>query len=122
MTHRRQHVQGRQHACVSSPEVAEVVVRRVLTSEDRVVLGHGGFHESVTHSADDDLATFGQYDFRHNPGGDLVADDGRTWLTGQLLTGDHRGDYRRTDHVATLVNDEATIRVAIKNQSKISGI
>src|SRR4029453_5489717 len=122
MPDRSKHVQSREHACVSTPEVTKVVVRRVLTAEDRVVLRHGGFHESGTHSPNDDLAALGQDDLRHNPGGDLVADDDRTWLTGQLLTGDHRRDYRRTDHGAALVDDETAICVAVEYQSKISCI
>src|SRR6187200_651452 len=108
------HVQRGEHPRVSSPEVAEVVVRGVFTPEYRVVLGHGGLDEGMTHPGDHDLATFGLYDLWHYPRGDLVTDDGAAWFAGQLMTGDHRRHYRRADDGAALVNDEATIGITIE--------
>ena len=40
LAERGQHVQRGQHSGVGAPEVAEVVVRRVLAAEDRAGLGH----------------------------------------------------------------------------------
>ena len=44
---RGQHVHRGEHAGVGEPEVAEVVVRRVLAAEHRVGAGHLGLDERV---------------------------------------------------------------------------
>jgi hypothetical protein len=46
-----EHVHRGQHAGVGEPEVAEVVVRRVLAAEDRVGPGHLGLDERVADPA-----------------------------------------------------------------------
>jgi hypothetical protein len=43
-----------------------------------------------------------------------------TWFPGQFMTSDHRRNDGRADNSAAFVDDEATIRIAVEDQSKIS--
>ena len=97
---RGQHVHGGQHAGVGEPEVAEVVVRRVLAAEDRVGAGHLGLDERVADPAADRLAAVLGDDLGHRGRGDQVVDDRAARELGQLPYGDQRGDRRGRDRVA----------------------
>ena len=86
------HVQRGEHARVRAPELAEVVVRRVLAAEDGVVLRHRGLDEGVAHLGDDRRAAVLLDDLRHRARGDLVDDDRRpgcrasSWLAIRAVT------------------------------------
>src|SRR5829696_7289244 len=110
---------GGQHPGVGAPEVPEVVVRRVLATENRVMLSHRGLDEGVTNPSDHNLAAGGLHDLPYRPGRDLVADDGRAWHAPQFGTGDHRGDSRGAHHFALLVEYEASISVAVEHQREV---
>src|SRR5215211_8870464 len=110
---------GSQHPGVGAPEVPEVVVRRMLATEDRVMLSHRGLDERVTNPSDHNFAAGGLHDLPHRPGGDLVADDGRAWHAPQFGTRDHRGDSRRAHHFTLLVEYEASISVAVEYQREV---
>jgi hypothetical protein len=104
-----QDVQGGEHAGVSAPEVAEVVVTGVLAAENRVVLCHQRLHVGVT-----------------DPGADgppaVLADDldgGRARVAGQLAGRDQADDRGRRDRLAALVDEEAPVSIAIEGQSYV---
>ena len=81
LAERGQHVQRGQHARVGTPEVAEVVVRRVLAAEDRAGLGHQlldvGVPDARAHRR---AATLGDQ-LRHRARGDQVVDHRRADLS-----------------------------------------
>src|SRR3546814_8968790 len=60
--------------------------------------------------ADRDAAELAD-DLGHSPTGDQVVDDGRARLLHQLTGRDQRGQRRRRDGAAPLVDDEAAVRV-----------
>ena len=65
LAERGQHVQRGQHPGVGTPEVAEVVVRRVLATEDRAGVGHQRLDVGVADARTHRRATPLGDQFRH---------------------------------------------------------
>src|SRR5690606_935284 len=120
LAERGEDVQGGQHAGVGVPEVAEVVVGRVLTAEDRAGPGHLGLDEGVADpGADGGAAVFGD-DLGHGPGRDQVVDDhAAAAVAGEFARGDEGGDGGRGDGFAPLVDDEAAVGVAVEGEAEV---
>src|SRR5699024_6088082 len=118
-----QDVQRREHPGVREPEVAEVVVRAVLTAEHCLVLGHLRLDEGVPYPGPDCAAARPFYELRHRPGGDVVVDDGRLTprllLLEQLTQADQGRDRGRADRHPLLVDDEAPVRITVERQAEI---
>ena len=86
----RQDMQGGQHAGVGAPEVAEVVVRRMLSTEDRTGVGHQRLDVGVPDArAHGRAPTLGD-EFRYGARGDQVVDHRRADLSTQFPRGDQR--------------------------------
>ena len=100
----------------------EVVVRGVLTAEDRP----GGRHLLL----DEGVADPGAYGraavladhLGHGPGRDEVVDHGAAGVAGQLAGGDQRGDRGRRDRLTALVHDEAAVGVAVEGETQVRAL
>jgi hypothetical protein len=75
-------VQCGQHAGVRSPEVAEVIVRRVLAAEDGPGLRHLRLDEGVADPGSQRDTAVLTDDLWYGPGGDQIVDDCRARLLG----------------------------------------
>lgn len=116
-------MEGGEHARICVPEVAEVVVRRVLAAEDRAVCGHLRLDEGVADPGADRGAAVFAYDLRDREGGDQVVDDrAPAAVAGQFPGRDQGGDRRRGDARASLVHDEAAVRVAVEGQAEVGAL
>src|SRR5690606_34492785 len=104
-------------------EVAEVVVRRVLAAEDRVLRRHLRLDEGVPHARPDGPCAGGTQQVGHGARGDEVVDDGRLAARGLLLLDlpepDEPGDGAGADRDTTLVDDEAPVRVAVEGEADV---
>ena len=59
------------------------------------------------------------HDLRHRPRGDQVVDDRGARFLGQLAGGDQGGEHARADQLATLVDEEAPVGVAVEGQTDV---
>jgi hypothetical protein len=114
-----QDVQGGEHAGVSAPEVAEVVVTGVLAAENRVVLCHQRLHVGVTDPGADGPPAVLADDLDGGGAGDDIVHDGRARVAGQLAGRDQADDRGRRDRLAALVDEEAPVSIAIEGQSYV---
>src|SRR5690606_12291974 len=115
----RQDVHSRQHAVVGTPEVTEVVVRRVFTAEDRTGLAHLVFDERVPDPGANGCSAGRCNGLRYRTRGDEVVQHRDVGLAlgayaCDLALGNDRGDGRRRNCTAGLVDDEAAVSVAVK--------
>ncbi len=108
-----------QHAGVGVPELREVEVAGVLAAEDRPRAGHLGLDEGVANSRPNGVPAVLGDDLGDRLGRDQVVDHGRTGVLGQLARGDERGEHRRADDLAALVDDEAAVGVAVEGQPDV---
>ena len=114
-----QHVQRGQHPGVRTPELAEVVVRGMLATEDGAGLGHQRLDVGVPDpGAQRDTAVLGDH-LRHRPRGDQVVDHRRTRFAVQFPRSDQCGHRRRRDRLAAFIDDEAAIGVTVEGQADI---
>ncbi len=115
-------MEGGEHAGVGVPEVAEVVVRRVLAAEDGARAGHLGLDEGVADpGADGDAAVLAD-DLRHARRRDQVVDDRAAGVLGELAGGDEGGDGGRRDRFAALVDHEAAVGVAVEGEAEVGAL
>ena len=112
-------MQGGQHAGVGAPEIAEVVVGRVLAAEDGVGASHLGLDKGVTDAGADGRTAVLGHDLGHRAGGDEVVDDRRARNPGQLAHGNECGHGRRRQRLALLVDDEAAVGVTVEGQPDV---
>src|SRR6478752_3523306 len=120
-------VHGGEHAGVGVPEVAEVVVSRVLAAEDGSGAGHLGLDERVADAGahrrrvvlDDDLA--------HRGARDDVVDDGHLGVAAlagaeDLADRDEPGDGAGRDGLAVGVDDEAAVGVTVEGEADVGTV
>ena len=119
LAERGEHVQRGQHAGVGAPEVAEVVVRRVLATEDRAGLGHQRLDVGVPDARAHGGAAALDDQFGHGARGDQVVDDGGADLAAEFPPGHQRGHRRRRNRLAEFVDDETAVGVAVEGQSDV---
>src|SRR5690606_2493398 len=110
-----EHVHGGEHAVVGTPEVAEVVVRRMFAAED----GTGGGHLVLDERVPDPGAyryCAGLLDrFGDETRGDQVVDDTDLAVVtgcaqpGDFPDGDNGGDRRRGHRLPQFVDHEAAV-------------
>ena len=104
------------------PELAEVVVAGDLAAERRAVLAHRDLEERVT----DPVAMRGAAELGHGVGhraaGPHVVDDARAGLLGEHLAGEHRGQEVAVDELATVVDEEAAVGVAVPGDAEVGAL
>ena len=116
---RGQDVQRGQHPGVGAPEVAEVVVRRVLATENRPGLGHQPLDVGVADAGAHRRAAPLDDQFRHRPRGDQVVDHRApiSLSSSRAATSAVTADGR--DGCALFVDDETPVGVAVEGQSDV---
>ena len=119
----RQDVHGREHPGVRVEEVLEVVVRGVLTAEDRVLGGHHGLDERVAHTGPHGAAAVRLDQLGHGLRGDEVVDHRGLLLArgpgpGDLALGHDRGHGGGGDRLAVLVPVSYTHLDVYKRQAQ----
>ena len=123
-----EYVHGSEHAVVSTPEVAEVVMSRVLTSEHSTGRSHLVLDERVPHAGADRRSPRTGDGFFHDVGRDEVVNnkDFFIWCrclgAGNLSQGHNRRHCRRSDRCTFLVDDEAAVRVTVECETKVSSV
>ena len=108
-----EHEQERDDAGVGLGEVAEVVVRRDLAGEDRVLLAHPVLDERVADAVDQRRAAGRGDRARHRPAGADVVEDGPAGALAEHHLGEQRGDEVARHELARVVDEEAAVGVAV---------
>ena len=108
-----EHEQERHDARVGLGEVAEVVVRRDLAGEDRVLLAHPVLDERVADAVDQRRAAGGGDRARHRPAGADVVEDGPAGALAEHHLGEQRGDEVAGHELARVVDEEAAVGVPV---------
>ena len=122
----RQDVHRGEHPGVGEPEVAEVVVSRVLSTENSVVAGHLALDEGMPDPGSDSGSTGLGDDLGHRCGRDDVVDDrgvsAGVPLPGYLTGGHQRRDGGWADRLAPLVHHKAAIGVSVEGQPEVGAV
>ena len=112
-------MQRREHAGVSAPEITEVEVTGVLTTEHRVRLGHGCLDKGMADARAHRGAAVLEDDLGHGLRGNHVVNDRGARRLLQLARRDQGGQGRWADELAALVNKEAAIGVTVEGQPNV---
>ena len=126
-TQSSQHVHCSEHAGVCVEEVLEVVVSGVLATENAVLLSHNSLDEGVAHAGLHCAAAQLLNQLRNSLRGDQVVDDDGLFVTlclrtSNLALSNQSGHSGRSDGLTLLVDDEATVSVAVECQTNVSTV
>ena len=114
-----EHVQGREQAGVGEPEVAEVVVRRVLATEDRIDARHLALDVGVADAGADRHPAPLAHDLGHRARRDQVVDHRAAGRDGEFPRGDQRGDRAGRDRGAVGIDEEAPVGVTVEGDTDV---
>ena len=111
-----------EHSRVGEEKFLEIKMTRVFAAED----GSGTRHFSLDQRMADrrthgNAAVLGD-DLRHRLRGDHVVKDRGAGVEAQIAARDEGRDRRRCDDFAVLVDDEATVGIAIESQTDIGSL
>ncbi len=117
-----EHQQERDHARVGLREVAEVVVRRHLAGEDRVLVAHPLLDERMADAVDQRDAARALDRLGHRPGGAHVVDHLAAGLLLENRLGEQRGREVAGDELARVVDEEAAVGVAVVGDAEVGAL
>ena len=117
-----EHQQGRDHAVVGEPVLAEVEVAGDLAAEDRVLVAHALLDEGVADAVDERRAARAAHVVGDGARGAHVVHDARARLAPRERLAEHRRDEVARHVLALVVDEEAAVGVAVPGDPQVGAL